>query len=713
MADPKTVKENQEEKPLTAAVAIPQPSPETETPTAPSKLPDLLDSQRQYAQEVAHLNQLKQAIVSRVNQTLTSQIQSHPLRASLTKALSSPSTQQALTDSIFQQLLVSKGSLTETTLKAIEQAAQHSLGAQFLSHHLKNLYDPLQTSLQPLNTDASLKPLVQSLETGSFAKLQTQALSGLGIKDQLTIALQTQARYSQADATTHSQKILDIVKLHTLTHPNLVTGQNLKPYLQGIFQAAGINPVAAAQIAYNLPDPLAQTLLDHANLALAQSLTNIPQLSTLNPHDPTQTNYTKNLYAWLSRKGYNVNTFFNQLKTQASQPSAQTTLTKHQAARLQTTSQYQPGFNLRGLIYRFREALFPRQKTLNLHDFLKATDLIPEFTSETETSLLRQILASPRSAISSWLRSQLGNITSKISIQSSRFFSSLIPKLTSFLRPALGALTKGGTALLGKLGVGGGGLLALVGAKVLIIAAAAVLIALAVILLVYLIQIQPQSAAQIHPVGPVADVAFTPDFAGCTQEKQPLDPATKPSNPIAARAWEITSDLYQGFWCFWNRSPGDFPTDTTTYLPNYPDLFNENLFATNPNPPRRLVETSASNLFWCTQLVVKAYQETGGNLPRVVYLSSTMQADFTAARRFIPAANITPQNAAIGSVIFFRVESGPPRTNHVAIIANVSSDAVVFIQSNAPTKTGSLSFNDSGQGLQNLPGIIVEGIGLP
>ena len=155
-----------------------------------------------------------------------------------------------------------------------------------------------------------------------------------------------------------SQKILDLIKLHTLTHPNLVTGQNLKPYLQGIFQAAGINPVAAAQIAYNLPDPLAQTLLDHANLALAQSLTNIPQLSTLNPHDPTQTNYTKNLYAWLSRKGYNVNTFFNQLKTQASQPSAQTTLTKHQAARLQTTSQYQPGFNLRGLIYRFRGGHF-------------------------------------------------------------------------------------------------------------------------------------------------------------------------------------------------------------------------------------------------------------------------------------------------------------------------------------------------------------------
>ena len=222
------------------------------------------------------------------------------------------------------------------------------------------------------------------------------------------------------------------------------------------------------------------------------------------------------------------------------------------------------------------------------------------------------------------------------------------------------------------------------------------------------------SGAYIVPPGPTLEA---PSFIGanitCTKEKGPVSFSNTSSSPIAKRAWEITSDLYQGFWCFWNRSPGDFPDDTSAYPPSYPETFDEDLFTRNPNPSPTEMSKCGDCLFWCTYLVQKAYRESGNTSLLVTLWSPTMQDDFTKRGKFIIGRDATPKNVAVGSVIFFKIEPGPDRTNHVAIIYSVNEDGITYVQSNAPTKDAFVPFNSSGKGIQSPPGTGVVGIGLP
>lgn len=196
----------------------------------------------------------------------------------------------------------------------------------------------------------------------------------------------------------------------------------------------------------------------------------------------------------------------------------------------------------------------------------------------------------------------------------------------------------------------------------------------------------------------------------CTTEKGPVGVSgPSSSSSTANRAWEITSDLYQGFWCFWNRSPKApekyFPDDVLTYPPGYPELFDYELFLTNPNPP----ESIGPNLFWCTYLVVKAYQETGVNVP----FELNSQSMFNAwPRRTIPAAQASPSNIVPGSVIFFHVTTGPNRLNHVAIVYSVDAGGITIVESNAPLKSQTINFKPGG-GVGNLPLMEVKYFGLP
>jgi hypothetical protein len=220
------------------------------------------------------------------------------------------------------------------------------------------------------------------------------------------------------------------------------------------------------------------------------------------------------------------------------------------------------------------------------------------------------------------------------------------------------------------------------------------------------------SGAYVVPPAPFSESPFGISIT-CSDEKGPIPFSNSTSSPIARRGWQITADLYQGFWCFWNRSPGDFPEDTTLYPPSYPQLFNEGLYARNPNPSREEISSCGECLFWCTYLVQKAYRETGNTSLLVTLWSPTMQQDFTRRGKFLSSSEATPAKVVPGSVVFFRVTSGPARTNHVGIVHTVNQDGIVYIQSNAPTKNGLLVFNSSGRGIQNLPGINVVGIGLP
>ncbi len=291
----------------------------------------------------------------------------------------------------------------------------------------------------------------------------------------------------------------------------------------------------------------------------------------------------------------------------------------------------------------------------------------------------------------------------------------------------LGGLGTAGAGLIGAAGgvgpalsAAGGftaGAIGAVGAMVvssLVVPLVATLIGVPIVvaLIIFIIN----SGAYIVPPGPTLEV---PSFAGtgakitCTKEKGAVSFGNTSSNPIAKRAWEITADLYQGFWCYWNRSPGDFPDDTASYPPSYPETFDENLFTKNPNPSPAEMSKCGDCLFWCTYLVQKAFRESGNTSLLVTLWSPTMQDDFTKRGKFIANRDSTPKNVVPGSVIFFKIEPGPDRTNHVAIVYSVNEDGISYVQSNAPTKDDFVPFNSSGKGIQNPPGIGVVGIGLP
>ena len=239
---------------------------------------------------------------------------------------------------------------------------------------------------------------------------------------------------------------------------------------------------------------------------------------------------------------------------------------------------------------------------------------------------------------------------------------------------------------------------------------ALVSIPVVVALILYIIN----SGAYLVPPSALTEVIPGDGFpVECSIEKNPVSFQNNTSSKIADRGWKIVSDLYQGFWCYWNRSPGDFTSDVTLYPPSYPELFDEHLFLIKPNPTRDEMSVCGECMFWCTWLIQKAFRESGNNELEATLWSPSMQADFERRGKYIDSADASPNNVLPGSVVFFRVISGPLRTNHVGLVYTVSQDNLSFLQSNAGTKDGNIIFNLSGVGLQNLPGIEVVGIGLP
>ena len=222
------------------------------------------------------------------------------------------------------------------------------------------------------------------------------------------------------------------------------------------------------------------------------------------------------------------------------------------------------------------------------------------------------------------------------------------------------------------------------------------------------------SGAYLVPPKPVAESGFSPGTGGyeCREDRITTGLEYPVNSPIAIRAREIVDDLYQGFWCFWNRSPKAptpyFPNDEEpNFPPGYPDLFDYEAFLQNPNttPP-------SQNLFWCTWLIQKAYTENGVKILNTLW-SPDMKLDFESRGKFVPASSVSSLNAVPGSVIFFDVVgNGKDRIDHVGIIYQTNGDDVTYIQSNAGLKVEHLTLGSSG--LQGKPGYIdVIGIGLP
>lgn len=212
---------------------------------------------------------------------------------------------------------------------------------------------------------------------------------------------------------------------------------------------------------------------------------------------------------------------------------------------------------------------------------------------------------------------------------------------------------------------------------------------------------EPGPAEQIQPTG-----------AACTTEKMPLEFPNDSNSPIAQRAWAIVSDLYQGFWCYWNRSPGDFASDVTDYPPSYPELFDEDLYALIPNPTPEQLSQQYFNMFWCTWLVTKAFNETGHSMPTDLLYTPDMVAWFQSQGKYLEAGSVTYEDVAPGDAVFFRIPPDYYRLNHVAIVYSVSEDGLTTVESNAGYKT--MFYPTDGNGhFQTVGDIKIEGFGKP
>lgn len=159
------------------------------------------------------------------------------------------------------------------------------------------------------------------------------------------------------------------------------------------------------------------------------------------------------------------------------------------------------------------------------------------------------------------------------------------------------------------------------------------------------------------------------------------------SNPIAKRAYDIVAGgeprgLHRGFWCYWNKSP------------QYPELFDEAAFKKDPFPcvadyrsPGCTGNYSGLNLFWCTQLIIKTYNETGKPMPEDLVYTPNMKKWFIDGGRYIAIKdalqNISGQiKQGDAALIRTSASSGADVPRHVAIVWSADSDSIITIDSN-------------------------------
>ena len=230
------------------------------------------------------------------------------------------------------------------------------------------------------------------------------------------------------------------------------------------------------------------------------------------------------------------------------------------------------------------------------------------------------------------------------------------------------------------------------------------------------------SGAYVVPPEPASFAGGGLGGANCTTQQTPTGINYSVNSVIATRALGIMEDMYEGFWCYWNRSPGDLPTDVINHPPAYPELFDYPRFLAQPFPSEAAISNCADCMFWCTTLVQKAYAKGGINIQNTLW-APTMYEDFNSRKKFLSnnllkypstlPTSPTPGNIVPGSVVFFQVLSGDFSNviNHVGIVYKVDSNGLTFLQSNAGMKTGTLSY--SGGKWTYVSGIAVVGFGLP
>lgn len=289
----------------------------------------------------------------------------------------------------------------------------------------------------------------------------------------------------------------------------------------------------------------------------------------------------------------------------------------------------------------------------------------------------------------------------------------------------VGGPAAGGTVFLGSLAITGNlgsfatGALSAIGSIFVSIGTAIIgpiigLIIAVPLLIAFIMLVINNSAYVVPPAPPVAESGFDIGQSGfeCTTEKTPTTITSSPTggSVVAERAWGIMEDMYQGFWCYWNRSPGDFPTDTIGHPDSYPELFDEKLFAVTSNPTREQVQSSGNVLFWCTWLIQKSYAAGGVSIQNTLW-SPTMFDDFKNRNKMYEGKEMTFDNIKSGAVIFFDIKNSLNRVDHVGIAHTITPAGIKFLQSNAGTKDDFLPFINGV--LQNPSYATIKGVGNP
>lgn len=179
------------------------------------------------------------------------------------------------------------------------------------------------------------------------------------------------------------------------------------------------------------------------------------------------------------------------------------------------------------------------------------------------------------------------------------------------------------------------------------------------------------------------------------------------SNIVARKAYEIAVPLEKGFWCYWN------------YQPSFPSIWNQSEWDTyGPNhcygntasgevvPAGCCGSVSAlssfESLFWCTQLVVHAYQDSGA-FPFPGYGASGGMKHYiqrTPPFQFYANEAGVKNRVKPGDIIFYEDKgaraAGTEFIAHVGIVYTVDSNGITTIESNTVHKSMSHAFMPDG-----------------
>lgn len=178
----------------------------------------------------------------------------------------------------------------------------------------------------------------------------------------------------------------------------------------------------------------------------------------------------------------------------------------------------------------------------------------------------------------------------------------------------------------------------------------------------------------------ITSIAVAPLLSTLVQLESTTHPGTgtvscSQSQIIADRAGAIVDNLQSGFWGYYNKSP------------DYPGLFDDALFAQNPNLIGINTNSTFVNLFWCTWLVVKSFSESSSPILVPQLVTHNLTGYFQSEGRYLDANDITIQDVCPGMAVFFHIPAGSSSNAHVGIVYSVSSDGVTTVESNAPYKT--------------------------